>query len=286
MSPVIIVAVLLLLVVLAVLFIPWSTNSATDRDTLNQRFYRSRLDELAREGHGPDDALVVELQRTLLDDIPRGEKRALAQAAAPAMSRWVLLPGALVVVLVSGGLYWHSANVEQLLQWQHARAQYPQLLKQVMDPQAAPLREDQLASLALGLRSRLQDDRQNIAQWRLLGRIGVTLNDNAIILGAFSQAWQLAPKDSQVTVDYAGALVRSGEQGNIRKGELLLRDVLAQDANNVQALDLLAFSDYLQQRYDQAAQHWKQALALTPADDPQHAIIAGNLRQATLRSQQ
>lgn len=284
MNPVIIVALVLLLVAIGVLFFPWSARNAVDRNTLNRRFYRSRLGELEQEGHGPDDALVVELQRTLLNDIPGAT--VVAPLKARQYSRLALLPGALILVVVSLGVYLKTSSPGALLAWQQAREHYPQLMQQVRDPGAAPLRDDQLAELALGLRSHLEDTPANPAGWRMLGRIGITLNDNEMALGAFERAWQLAPKETQVAVDYAGALVRSGEQGKIRQGELLLRDVLNSDPRNAQALDLLAFSEYLQQRYTQAADYWQQALALTPADDPQAGVIAGNLRLARQHSQQ
>lgn len=283
MNPVIVVALLLLLLVIGVLFFPWSGGAPVDRNVLNQRFYQSRLRELEREGHGPDDALVVELQRTLLNDIPP-----LAEAAPSPISRrrrnWVLLPGVLVLVVVTLGVYLKTANPGALLAWQQARQHYPQLMKQALDPTADPLRDDQLAELALGLRSQLQADPDNVARWRMLGRIGITLNDNTLALGAFGRAWQLAPKETQVAVDYAGALVRSAEQGNVRKGELLLRDVLRGDQHNAQALDLLAFSEYLQQRYGQATEYWQQALALVAPDDPQYQVIQRNLAQAIKRA--
>lgn len=283
MSPVIIVALLLLLATLGVLFFPWSARHVTARSALNRRFYQSRLQELAREGHGPDDPLVVELQRTLLNDIPETDDA--GQPAGGRFRRRSLIPGALVLVLVSTGVYLKTSSPGELLAWQQARQQFPQLLRQAGDPAADPLSDGQLAELALGLRSQLQDEPGNTAYWQMLGRIGMVLNDNPMARGAFGRAWRLAPRDPLVVLDYASALVRAGEQGSIRQGEMLLRDTLARNGPDARVLDLLAFSEYQQQRYAQAAAHWQQALALTPGDDPQHVVISGNLRQARQRSQ-
>ncbi len=59
--------------------LPVVGKGAVDRDALNRALYQSRLQELAQERGEDNPALVVELQRTLLTDIPPqplpGERR-------------------------------------------------------------------------------------------------------------------------------------------------------------------------------------------------------------------
>lgn len=78
--------------------------SANDRDTLNQRFYHQRLRELEDdEAQGVVDdrpEMVRELQLALLMDIP--ERSPVIQRQ---VSRRVLLPGVVVLLLVSCGVY-------------------------------------------------------------------------------------------------------------------------------------------------------------------------------------
>ncbi len=79
MSLLVVIAGLLLAGALGLLYFPWSGKGAVDRDALNRALYQSRLQELAQERGEDNPALVVELQRTLLTDIPpRGTARRTA----------------------------------------------------------------------------------------------------------------------------------------------------------------------------------------------------------------
>ncbi len=93
------------------------------------------------------------------------------------------------------------------------------------DPTATPLRMDELAQLRLGLRSHLQASPDDLAGWQLLGRLGLLLNDGETAIGAFGRAHKLAPDDPAASFDYASALVRAGDNAQMRMGELLLRDL-------------------------------------------------------------
>ncbi|MGU7454839.1 c-type cytochrome biogenesis protein CcmI, partial [Klebsiella pneumoniae] len=167
MSLLVVIVALLLAGALGLLYFPWSGKGAVDRDALNRALYQSRLQELAQERGEDNPALVVELQRTLLTDIPPQ-----AQSGERPLRRWALLPGALLLVVLSLGLYLKTSDIGQVLLWQQAERHFPALLQQVKDPTAAPLRMDELAELRLGLRSHLQDTPNDLAGWQLLGRLG------------------------------------------------------------------------------------------------------------------
>ncbi len=142
MSLLVVIVALLLAGALGLLYFPWSGKGAVDRDALNRALYQSRLQELAQERGEDNPALVVELQSTLLTDIPPqplpGERP---------LNRWALFPGALLLVVLSLGLYLKTSDIGQVLLWQQAERHYPALLQQVKDPTAAPLRMDELAEL-------------------------------------------------------------------------------------------------------------------------------------------
>lgn len=65
----IIVALLLTATVLLPYF-PWSGHDAPERDALNMAFYHARLQEVRQENPADAGVMEVELQRTLLADIP------------------------------------------------------------------------------------------------------------------------------------------------------------------------------------------------------------------------
>ncbi|WP_236712841.1 c-type cytochrome biogenesis protein CcmI [Salmonella enterica] len=99
MSALIMVIVVLLVGVAALVFWPWRERGAVSRDALNRTLYYSRLRELDEEPPEARQALVVELQYSLLADIPepRGQKTSNR-------GNGVLLAGLLLVVAVRGGL--------------------------------------------------------------------------------------------------------------------------------------------------------------------------------------
>ncbi|HBT4189924.1 TPA: c-type cytochrome biogenesis protein CcmI, partial [Klebsiella variicola] len=49
------------------------------------------------------------------------------------------------------------------------------------------------------------------------------MNDGETAIGAFGRAHYLAADDPAAAFDYASALVRAGDSGQVRMGELLLR---------------------------------------------------------------
>ena len=269
-------ALLMLAGALALLYFPWQGKAAADRDSLNRTLYQTRLDELAQEDNVADrEAMVVELQRTLLADIPD-----VTPAKVRPLSRWVLLPGAAALVLLSSGIFLKTSDIGQVLLWQQAERQTPALLRQVQDPTAAPLRMDQLAQLRLGLRSQLQDRPDALAGWQLLGRIALLLNDGETAIGAFARAHQLAAGDPLAAFDYASVLVRAGDSGQLRMAELLLRELHQRQPHNLPVLELLALSALRSEDYPQAVAALQQLPDILPANDARRQAIERQLAQA------
>lgn len=269
------IALLLLLSgALALLYFPWKDGGGSDRDTLNRAFYQARLQELEQENPDTRGDMVVELQRTLLADIPGS-----TSVAAKPLSRWVLLPGALALVLLSAGIYLKTSDIGQIMLWQQAEYQLPVLLLRAEDPNARPLRMDEIAELRLGLRSQLQKRPDDLAGWRMLGRIGMILDDSETTIGAFARAHQLAENDPAVTFDYANALVRTGDKGQALMGGLLLRDLLQHQPRNLSILELLALSALRNEDYSQAVETLQRMLALLPPDDARRQAIARQLSE-------
>ena len=196
------------------------------------------------------------------------------------LSRWLLLPGALLLVFVSGGLYLKTSDVGQVLLWRQSERHYPALLAQAKDPTAAPLRMDELAQLRLGLRSHLQASPDDLAGWQLLGRLGLLLNDGETAIGAFGRVHKLAPDDPAASFDYASALVRAGDNAQMRMGELLRRDLHQRQPKNLPVLEMLALSAVRNEDYPQAVAALQQLLMLLPEGDARREAIARQLAQA------
>lgn len=254
-------------------------SSAGDRDRLNQRFYHQRLRELAQDEEqgvvAERPVMERELQQTLLADIPpvQAEK-------AHSSSRWILLPGLMLLLVVSLGTYLKVGGLAQLTGWIQVQQAYPALRARLMDPSAKPLSMEELARLQLGLRSALQSDPNNLNDWTMLGRLGMVLNNAGIASQAFERALQLAPNDAALKQDYAEVLTRSSDPQDNRQAALLLHELLKVDPQNLRTLGLLAFNAFEQLQYDQAIDSWQTLLTLLPTGDERRTMIARSIEQA------
>lgn len=253
--------------------------TSTDRDTLNQRFYHQRLRELEDdEAQGVIDGrpeMVRELQQTLLLDIPE-------QSAAQRhpISRWALLPGVVALLLVSLGIYLKTGGLQQLMVWQQVQNQLPALRAQAMDPNARPLTMEQLARLALGVRSELQHSPDNVNDWMLLGHLGMLLNNATTASQAFRRALQLAPTNAEARLSYAEVLTRSSDPQDNRQASAMLNEMVSHDDRNLRLLGLLAFNDFSLQNYARAITGWQKMLPLLPPEDGRVAMIRRSIAEA------
>ncbi|WP_017345383.1 c-type cytochrome biogenesis protein CcmI [Pantoea sp. A4] len=277
------ITLLLLLVAASTLFLAagWRQRNATDgdRDRLNKNFYQQRLIELEQdEAQGKVSErpeMVQELQQTLLTDIPSS-----AAMQAHNSSRWVLLPGVLILVLVSCGMYLKTGGLAQVSSWFQVKAEYPQLRAQLMDPHGRPLTMDELGRLELGLRSQLQEQPNDLNGWAMLGRLGMVLNNATTARLAFQHALQLAPENLELQQDYAEVLARSSDPQDNRQAELLLNDLRKQQPQNLRVLGLFAFNAFQLQKYDSAISTWQTMLPLLPAGDQRITMVERSIEQA------
>lgn len=253
--------------------------SAGDRDRLNQRFYHQRIEELAQDeaqGVVAERPLMErELQQTLLADIPPAQT-----LQSHSSSRWILLPGLIVLVAVSLGTYLKTGGLAQFTGWMQVQQAYPELRVRLMDPGAKPLSMEELARLQLGLRTALQTEPDNLADWTMLGRLGMVLNNAEMASQAFERALQLSPNDLALKQDYAEVLTRSSDPQDNRQASLQLQSLLKVDPQNLRTLSLLAYNAYGQQQYDQAIDAWQTLQGLLPAGDSRHAMIARSIEKA------
>ena len=276
--------VLLLLIAACVLFLAaaWREHQGTawDRNTLNKVFYQQRLQDLKQDeeqGVVAERAeMVRELQQNLLTDIPESSEN----VAKRPLSRWVLLPGVLAIVLISGGFYLKTGGLLQVMHWQQVQKDFPSLTARIMDPKAKQLTMSELADLGLGIRTELQKDPQNFNNWMILGRLGMVQNNAEQASQAFAQALKLQPENMDVKLSYAEVLSRSADPADNRQAEDMLDEMVKGDANNVRLRGLMAFNAFNQQQYDKAISNWQKMLTLLPAGDSRIAMIQQGIAQA------
>ncbi|MCE0489304.1 c-type cytochrome biogenesis protein CcmI [Pantoea sp. Mb-10] len=277
------ITVIVLLAAALTLFLAagWRQRAAhpDDRDRLNTAFYQQRLRELTRDEEegvvGERDEMVRELQHTLLADVPDRD----AVNARPTR-RWVLLPGALVLVVLSLGMYLHVGGVTQFASWKSVQDAYPALRARLMDPHAQPLSMEELARLELGLRSALQDTPRDLTGWTMLGRLGMVLNNATLASQAFERALQLSPNDAALQQDYAEVLTRSSDPQDNRQASVVLKALEARDPHDLRTLGLLAYNAFTLQQYAVAITTWQRMLTDLPAGDKRITLIERSIEQA------
>jgi cytochrome c-type biogenesis protein CcmI len=269
--------VLSLIALSALLLVPWSSRGEYDRDAINQALYRDRLRELTADVANEQERaqLVEELQHTLLQDIPGG-----AKAQQRPLNRWVLLPGVLLLVIVSLGVFWKTSAVNRVQELRQVVALTPDLMKRALDPDAEPLTIEEVARLGLGLRSQLEAQPDNPQDWWMLGRIAGLLNNYDMSVQAFARAFQLDPKNTDLVLDYADLLSRSTDPRDSQRGGDMLRELMNSGSTNVRVLSLLAFNAYEAQRYQDAIDAWQTMLTLLPQNDTRRAVIERSVAQA------
>lgn len=261
----------------ALLFAPWSSKSEYSRDVINQALYHDRLREIHTDivNEGERTPLVEDLQHTLLQDIP-----GRSDVPQRPLSRWVLLPGIVLLAVVSLSVFWHTAAIHWVQEWQQVVALTPDLMKRALDPEAEPLTIEDVARLGLGLRSQLETQPDNAQDWWLLGRIATLLNNYDMAVQAYANAYRRDPHNTELALDYADILSRSTNSRDSQRGGEMLRELLQAGSTNVRALSLLAFNAYEGQRYQEAIDAWKGMLRVLPQNDTRRRVIERSIQQA------
>ncbi|EIL6893143.1 cytochrome c-type biogenesis protein CcmH [Salmonella enterica] len=210
-------------------------------------------------------------QEEFSDAVPADGKRA---------GSGTYVPGIVIALIVAAISYYQTGSYGQVKIWRQATALTPVLLERALDPKAQPLNEEEMARLALGLRTRLQSDPGNAEGWLMLGRIGMVLGNAGTATGAYANAYRLDPKNSDAALGYAEALTRSSDPEDNRRGGELLRRLVRSDHTDIRVLSLYAFNAFEQGRFGEAVAAWEMMLKLLPAADPRRAVIERSIRQA------
>lgn len=210
-------------------------------------------------------------QEEFSDAVPADGKRAGSGA---------YVPGIVIALIVAAISYYQTGSYGQVKIWRQATALTPVLLERALDPKAQPLNEEEMARLALGLRTRLQNDAGNVEGWLMLGRIGMVLGNAGTATGAYANAYRLDPKNSDAALGYAEALTRSSDPEDNRRGGELLRRLVRSDHTDIRVLSLYAFNAFEQGRFGEAVAAWEMMLKLLPAGDARRAVIERSIRQA------
>ncbi len=180
----------------------------------------------------------------------------------------------LLVMPLLGYYYWGAGFEWRGYQQELAKQeQVKALLKTVQgSPQA----------LITKLKARLAQQPESARGWYLLGRLYASQEDWQQAYSAYAKAYQLDPMNEGTAISYAQSLWQLNHQqfnDNIRG---LFQSVLHKNANQPDALAMLAMDAFLGHAYKQAIDYWQRLLNILPPQSEDALAI----RKAIAKAQQ
>lgn len=273
----IVIAALLVLASLALILPLWrgEGRQSISRSALNKQLYRQRLLEIGEEREqgilAEESESLVELQRSLLDDIPDVEQSARGGKSL------IWIPGVLVLVVVSLGLYYQLGAWQEVSRWQDASSRLGELSNRILVERDSDVTEQDLLDFTLGLRTRLKEEPNDYRGWLLLGRLTLDGNDPEMAREALERAYSLAPQKAMVAVPYAQALMMTGEEA---RADQLLQAAIAQDPANIEARSVHAFMALQKEDFQTALVRWRAMLPLLEKGSTRHAMVERSIEYA------
>lgn len=263
-----------------------ANNDAALRDELNKAIFKNRLAELHEETQeglvDSEQELIADLKQSLLDDIPAQSVQGNFSHVSPMV---VLIPSILLVVILSYGFYLKFGAASQVEQWQQVNANLPALSKKMMSPEGAALSDDEMNDLTLALRTRLHYQPQDATGWLLLGRIGLANRDIETSIGSMKKAYALDPKDADVKLGYAQALMLSQDELDQNQAREILTALVQQDYVDLRVFSLLAFDAFERQDYPAAMKYWRLMQQMIGPEDSRYGMLSRSIERAQSKMQ-
>jgi cytochrome c-type biogenesis protein CcmI len=279
----IVIAALLVLVSLVLVVPLWrgEGKQSISRSALNKQLYRQRLLEIGEEREqgvlAEESDSLVELQRSLLDDIPDVEQTARSGTSL------IWIPGVVVLVVVSLGLYYKLGSWQEVSRWQDASSRLGELSNRILVERDAQVTEQDLLDFTLALRTRLKAEPNDYRGWLLLGRMALDGNDPEMASEALERAYTLAPQKSLVAVPYAQALMMTGDEA---QADALLQAAIAQDPDNIEARSVYAFMALQKEDFQTALTRWQLMLPLMEKGTPRYVMVERSIEYARAQLKQ
>lgn len=136
--------------------------------------------------------------------------------------------------------------------------------------QNAPL---SLEQSVVKIKQGLVGDPNNADSWKILGLTYFELGQLEESLGAYERAYQLAPKDIGLLVEYASVIATSQNDQFVGRASTLVREALEINPNAPDALYLAGLVSVNAGQFDLAKKVWQRALSLLPQDHPDRTIL-------------
>lgn len=250
------------------------------RDELNKAFYKDRLVELeveAEEGLVDNQQeLIADLKQSLLDDVPAQEEMTKTQIS----TLGVVVPSIILVVVVTYGMYFKFGALDKVQHWQEVSSNLPELSKKLMSSEGGALTDDELEDLTLALRTRLHYQPKDSTGWLLLGRIALANRDAETAKDSMERAYKLEPKNEDVQLGFAQALMLSPDEADQNQARLILSRLIQNDYVDLRVFSLLAFDAFERQDYPGAVKYWSIMQQMIGPQDSRYEMLSRSIESA------
>ncbi len=262
------------LIVIAFLFILpplWRKQSDlnVDLDQRNVKIAQHRLAELKenlRSGglnQTQYDEQLADLEQALSDDLDIQSKVNLVSK----QSHWIIYVLVIVMPLLAGTLYWSLGNFQAV---SHSA-------EMAIDPDV--IKVAQINKMVNGLAEKLKNNPDDAQGWLMLGRSYNVLEQHALALDAFANAYRLLGDQTEILLLYADALGYVNDRNLTGKPSELISKALALEPENMKALWLAGMAKAQQGDADTAIKLWKKLEALLPPGSEYQQEIQSLLAQ-------
>ncbi|CAH7308907.1 c-type cytochrome biogenesis protein CcmI [Vibrio sp. Makdt] len=276
--------IILSLAAILLIVLPFINKKANNddvlRDELNKAFYKDRLDELeveAEEGLVDNQQeLIADLKQSLLDDVPAKQEMKKTHISTVG----VVVPSIILVVVVTYGMYFKFGALDKVQHWQEVSSNLPELSKKLMSSEGGTLTDDELEDLTLALRTRLHYQPKDSTGWLLLGRIALANRDAQTAIDAMERAYKLEPKDEDVQLGFAQALMLSPDEAEQNQARLLLSRLVQNDYVDLRVFSLLAFDAFERQDYPSAVKYWSIMQQMIGPQDSRYEMLSRSIESA------
>ncbi len=181
-----------------------------------------------------------------------------------------LIPVFIIMIGLAYGQWGAWPEWRKYIQSNDKQQRIQEMLKSVKGPE----------ELIEKLKLTLQQQPNSARGWYLLGRLYVSQNQWQQANDSFERAHQLQPENEQITVNYAQNLWQLNHQTFDQTSRQLLMGVLESNADQPDALAMLAMDAYSRHSYQQAIDYWQRLLKQVPVKSEEGQAIRKAIAKA------
>ena len=250
------------------------------RDEANIKLYKEQLhnlEQLLSSGEITEEVykeLKDQTEKGLIQDVPsepiKSENVLVKPSVITAIALLILVP------LCSLYLYsnWGSSKQLELYYFEKSHAeQIKEEIKKFKNPE----------QLIAKMKSVLKNHPDSAQGWFLLGRLYSSTGQYQKAESAFASALKYKPEDTTYQLQYAQASFFANDKKLKPAALKLVNAVIAKQANNPDALNLIALNAFSQKQYQKAIETWETLLNIFPAESKEGSIIMRAISEAQKR---